>query len=65
MAVMDIRYLIVGAPFIIAFFYTLFWLRKWGAFNSTNDDNSSKKMTLKNESLENNFILENIFLPKH
>ena len=64
MAVMDIRYLIVGAPFIIAFFYTLFWLRKWGAFNSTND-NLSKKMTLKNESLENNFILENIFLPKH
>ena len=61
---MDIRYLIVGAPFIIAFFYTLFWLRKWGAFNSTND-NWSKKMTPKNESLENNFILENIFLPKH
>ena len=64
MAVMDIRYLIVGSPFIIAFFYTLFWLRKWGAFNSTND-NLSKKMTPKNESLENNFILENIFLPKH
>ena len=61
---MDIRYLIVGAPFIIAFFYTLFWLRKWGAFNSTND-NLSKKMTSQNESLENNFILENIFLPKH
>ena len=61
---MDIRYLIVGAPFIIAFFYTLFWLRKWGAFNSTND-NLSKKMAPKNESLENNFILENIFLPKH
>ena len=61
---MDIRFLIVGAPFIIAFFYTLFWLRKWGAFNSTND-NLSKKMTPKNESLENNFILENIFLPKH
>ena len=61
---MDIRYLIVGAPFIIAFFYTLFWLRKWGAFNSTND-NLSKKMTPKNESLENNYILENIFLSKH
>ena len=56
---MDIRYLIVGAPFIIAFFYTLFWLRKWGAFNS-NNDNLSKKMTPKNESLENNYILENI-----
>jgi len=61
---MDIRFLIVGAPFIIAFFYTLFWLRKWGAFNSTND-NLSKKMTPKNESLENNYILENIFLTKH
>tara|TARA_B100000614_G_scaffold184620_1_gene165168 strand:- start:8 stop:193 length:186 start_codon:yes stop_codon:yes gene_type:complete len=61
---MDIRYLIVGAPFIIAFFYTLFWLRRWGAFNSTNDS-LSKKMTPNNESLENNFILENIFLPKH
>jgi len=33
---MDIRFLIVGAPFLIAFFYTLFWLKKWGAFNSTN-----------------------------
>ena len=64
MVVIDIRYLIVGAPFIIAFFYTLFWLRKWGAFNSTND-NLSKKMTPKNESLENNYILENIFLSKH
>ena len=61
---MDIRYLIVGAPFIIAFFYTLFWLRRWGAFNSTNDG-LSKKMTPNNETLENNFILENIFLPKH
>jgi len=60
---MDIRYFIVGAPFIIAFFYTLFWLKKWGAFNSTN--NMSKKMTLKNESLEQNYILENIFLTKN
>ena len=34
---MDIRFLIVGAPFLIAFFYTLFWLKKWGAFNSTNN----------------------------
>jgi len=31
---MDIRFLIVGAPFLITFFYTLFWLKKWGAFNS-------------------------------
>tara|TARA_B100000902_G_scaffold384215_1_gene424089 strand:+ start:841 stop:1026 length:186 start_codon:yes stop_codon:yes gene_type:complete len=61
---MDIRFLIVGAPFVIAFFYTLFWLRKWGAFNTPND-NLSKKMTLKNESLQQNYILENIFLTKN
>jgi len=60
---MDIRFLVVGAPFIIAFFYTLYWLRKWGAFNSTN--NMSKKMTLKNESIEQSYILENIFLTKN
>ena len=60
---MDIRFLIVGAPFIIAFFYTLFWLTKWGAFNSTN--NMSKKMTLKNESIDQSYILENIFLTKN
>ena len=60
---MDIRFLIVGAPFIIAFFYTLYWLRKWGAFNSTN--NMSKKMTLKNESIDQSYILENIFLTKN
>ena len=60
---MDIRFLIVGAPFVIAFFYTLYWLRKWGAFNSTND--MSKKMTQKNESIEQNYILEDIFLTKN
>ena len=60
---MDIRFLVVGAPFIIAFFYTLYWLRKWGAFNSTN--NMSKKMTQKNESIEQTYILENIFLTKN
>ncbi|KGF95742.1 hypothetical protein EU95_1221 [Prochlorococcus marinus str. MIT 9201] len=60
---MDIRYLVVGAPFIIAFFYTLYWLRKWGAFNTTN--NLSKKMTQKNESIEESYILENIFLTKN
>ena len=60
---MDIRFLIVGAPFIMAFFYTLFWLKRWGAFNSP-DDILSKKMTLKNESIEQNYILENIFLKK-
>ena len=60
---MDIRFLIVGAPFLIAFFYTLFWLKKWGAFNSTNI-NFQKKMTLKNESIEKRYILENTFLTK-
>ena len=44
---MDIRFLIVGAPFLIAFFYTLFWLKKWGAFNSTNN-NLPKNISLKN-----------------
>ena len=61
---MDIRFLIVGAPFIIAFFYTLFWLRKWGAFNSLNN-NLPKKNNQKNESIEQNYILENIFLTKN
>jgi len=61
---MDIRFFIVGAPFVIAFFYTLFWLRKWGAFNFP-DDNLPKKMTLKNESIEKSYILENIFLTKN
>ena len=60
---MDIRYLVVGTPFIIVFFYTLFWLRKWGAFNSRN--NMSKKMPQKNESIDQNYILENIFLTKN
>ena len=61
---MDIRFFIVGAPFVIAFFYTLFWLRKWGAFNMP-DDNFPKKMTLKNESMDQSYILENIFLTKN
>ena len=61
---MDIRFFIVGTPFLIAFFYTLFWLRKWGAFNISND-NLPKKMTLKNESINQNYILENIFLTKN
>ena len=61
---MDIRFFIVGAPFVIAFFYTLFWLRKWGAFNLP-DDNLPKKMTLKNESMQQSYILENIFLTKN
>jgi len=61
---MDFRFLIVGAPFLIAFFYTLFWLKRWCAFNSPGD-NLQKKMTLKNESIEQNYILENIFLTKN
>ena len=60
---MDIRFLLVGAPFLIAFFYSLFWLKKWGAFNSINN-NFQKKMTLKNEPIEQSYILENIFLTK-
>ena len=61
---MDIRFLIVGAPFLIAFFYTLFWLKKWGAFNSTNN-NLSKNIYLKDESIEQSFNLENIFFTKN
>ena len=61
---MDIRYLIVGAPFIVAFFYTLFWLKKWGAFNSSIDDHQ-KKLIPKNNSLQENLIIENIFLTKN
>ena len=57
---MDIRFLIIGAPFLIAFFYTLFWLKKWGAFNSINK-NLPKNISLKNESIEQSYILENIF----
>ena len=61
---MDIRFLIVGAPFLIAFFYTLFWLKRWGAFNSPDKD-LQKKMTLKSQSKEQIYILENIFLTKN
>ena len=61
---MDIRFLIVGAPFLISFFYTLFWLKKWGAFNYPNN-NLQKKNSLKNELIEQSYILENIFLTKN
>ena len=61
---MDIRFLIVGAPFLIAFFYTLFWLKKWGAFNSK-DNILPKNISLKNETVEQKYILENIFLTKN
>ena len=61
---MDFRFLIVGAPFLIAFFYTLFWLNKWGAFNSTNN-NLPKNVSLKNKSIEQSYNFENIFLTKN
>ena len=61
---MDIRFLIVGAPFLIAFFYTLFWLNKLGAFNFTNN-NLPKNISLKNDSIELSYILEKIFLTKN
>ena len=61
---MDIRLLIVGAPFIITFFYTLFWLKRWGAFDSS-IDNHPKKMNIKNERSSGGLILENIFLTKN
>ena len=61
---MDIRFLIVGAPFLIAFFYTLFWLKKWGAFNSTNK-NLPKNISLKNQSIGESYTLEKIFLTKN
>ena len=60
---MDLRFFIVGAPFVIAFLYTLFWLRKWGAFKLPGN-NLPKKMTLKNESINQSYILENVFLTK-
>ena len=61
---MDVRFLIVGAPFLIAFFYTLFWLKKWGAFNSKNN-NLQKNISFNNELIEQSYILENIFLTKN
>ena len=61
---MDIRFLIVGAPFIVSFFYTLFWLKKWGAFNSI-PNNYQKKITPKNEPPRGNLILEKIFMTKN
>ena len=61
---MDIRYLIVGAPFIIVFFYTLFWLQRWGAFDSS-FEKYSKKLTAKNQLSSRDLIQENIFLTKN
>ena len=61
---MDFRYLIVGTPFVIAFFYTLFWLKRWGAFNSSSHE-QQKKMNIRNERSRGELILENIFLTKN
>ena len=61
---MDIRFLIVGAPFIIAFFYTLFWLKKWGAFNPITNG-YKKKLNKKDERSSGDLTLENIFLTKN
>ena len=61
---MDIRYFIVGAPFMVAFFYTLFWLKRWGAFNLSSNNNP-KKMAIKDERSREGLILENIFLTKN
>ena len=60
---MDIRYLIVGTPFIIASFYTLFWLKRWGAFTSS-CNNYPNNMDIKKQGSSGNLILENIFLTK-
>jgi len=46
---MDIRYLIVGAPFIIAFFYTLFLLKRWGYFYSASNNYRNKMNIKKND----------------
>ena len=61
---MDIRFFIVGAPFILAFIYTLFWLNKWGAFKSS-IYNHSKKMNIKDDPNKRNFVIENIFLTRN
>ena len=61
---MDIRFFIVGAPFILAFIYTLFWLNKWGAFKSS-IYNHSKKRIIKDDLNNKKFVIENIFLTKN
>ena len=61
---MDIRFFIVGSPFILAFIYTLFWLNKWGAFKSSIYSHS-KKMNIKDDPNKRNLVIENIFLTKN
>ena len=62
---MDIRFFIVSAPFVIAFFYTLFWLNKWGAFDYTNMKNKTMKEDKDFSSLNGESQIENIFLSKN
>ena len=61
---MDIRFLIVGTPFIIAFFYSLFWLKKWGAFDLSLKAKSNK-IDYENFKFKEKYILESIFLIKN
>ena len=61
---MEIRFLIVGAPFLITFFYSLFWLKRWNAFNSPNN-NFQKIMNRKDQSMERIYILGSIFSKKN
>ena len=61
---MDIRFFIVGSPFVICFLYTLFWLNKWGAFNSSIEYNQLKKIS-KDNSEDEISVLENIFIMKN
>jgi len=42
----------------------LFWLKRWGAFDSLSN-NYQKKMTQKNEPSRGNLIQEKIFLTKN
>jgi len=53
---MDIRFLIVGAPFIFAFFYSLFWLRKWGTIKKSLDENQ-KKINFQDDLFRKNYII--------
>ena len=61
---MDLKFFIVGSPFILAFIYSLFWLNKWGAFKSS-IYNHLKKMIIKDDFHNKKFVMENIFLKKN
>ena len=61
---MDIRFLIVGTPFIITFFYSLFWLKKWGAFDLSLNAKSNE-IDYKNSKIKEKYPLESIFFMKN